>query len=122
MAQIIRLDNDADNEASSKNGHAYILVDDKCVHFTYDADYDECGERNEYWGGVLAVSGSSWIEVNSVTNLSIVEIFDIETDDLLPLHSYTITADDTLQIIKIIKDFIEGNIEARQPGNSYYAA
>ncbi len=50
MAQIIRLDNDADNEASSKNGHAYILIGDKQVHFTYDADYDECGERNEYWG------------------------------------------------------------------------
>lgn len=122
MTQNIRLDNDADSEASSKNGHAYILIDDKCVHFTYDADYDECGERNEYWGGQLAYEGSSWIEVNSVTNLSIVEIFDIETDDLLPLDSYTITADDTLQIIKIIKDFIEGKIEARQPGNSYYAA
>lgn len=122
MAQIIRLDNDADNEASSKNGHAYILITDKCVHFTYDADYNECGERNEYWGGQLAYEGSSWIEVNSVTNLSTVEIFDIETDDLLPLDSYTITADDTLQIIKIIKDFIEGKIEARQPANSYYAA
>lgn len=122
MAQIIRLDNDADNEASSKNGHAYIIIDCMCVHFTYDADYNECGERNEYWGGQLAYEGSSWIEVNSVTNLSIVEIFDIETDDLLPLDSYTITADDTLQIINIIKDFIEGNIEARQPANSYYAA
>ena len=122
MAQMIRLDNDADNEASSKNGHAYILIGDKCAHFTYDADYNECGERNEYWGGVLAVSGSSWIEVNSVTNLSIVEIFDIETDNDLPLDSYTMTADDKLQIIEIIKDFIEGNIEASQPANNYYAA
>ncbi|AAZ18837.1 hypothetical protein Psyc_0984 [Psychrobacter arcticus 273-4] len=122
MAQIIRLDNDADNEASSKNGHAYIIIDDKCVHCKYDSDYRECGERNEYWGGHLAVEGDSWIEVDSVTNLSIVEILDIETDDLLPLGSYVMTADDTLQIIEIIKDFIEGNIEASQPANSYYAA
>lgn len=122
MAQIIRLDNDADNEASSKNGRAYIIADDKIVHFTYDADYDECGERNEYWGGQLAYEGSSWIEVNSVTNLSIAEIFDIETDDLLSLDSYTMTADDKLRIIEAIKDFIEGNIEAHQPANSYYAA
>ena len=122
MAQIIRLDNDADNEASSKNGHAYILIGDKSIHFTYDAHYDECGERNEYWGGHLAYEGDSWIEVNSVTNLSIVEIFDIETDNDLPLDSYTMTADDKLQIIEVIKDFIEGNIEARKPANSYYAA
>lgn len=122
MAQIIRLDNDADNEASSKNGHAYIIIDCMCVHFKYDSDYRECGERNEYWGGQLAYEGSSWIEVNSVTNLSIVEIFDIETDDLLPLDSYVMIADDKLKIIEIIKDFIEGNIEARQPANSYYAA
>lgn len=122
MAQIIRLDNDADNEASSKNGHAYIIIDCICVHFKYDSDYRECGERNEYWGGHLAVEGDSWIEVNSVTNLSIVEIFDIETDDLLSLDSYVMTADDKLRIIEAIKDFIEGNIEARQPANSYYAA
>lgn len=122
MAQIIRLDNDADNEASSKNGHAYIIIDSKCVHFKYNADYSEQGERNEYWGGQLAYEGDSWIEVNSVTNLSVVEIFDIETDDLLPLDSYAMTADDKLKIIEVIKDFIEGNIEARQPANSYYAA
>lgn len=121
MAQMIRLDNDADNEASSKNGHAYILIGDKQVHFTYDADYDECGERNEYWGGVLAVAGSSWIEVNSVTNLNIVEIGHAEDNDL-PLDSYTMTADDKLQIIEVIKDYLEGNIEAPQPANSYYAA
>lgn len=121
MAQIIRLDNDADNEASSKNGHAYILIGDKQVHFTYDADYDECGERNEYWGGSLAVEGSSWIEVNSVTNLNIVEILDSDDNDL-PLDSYTMTADDKLQIIEVIKDYLEGNIEASQPANSYYAA
>ena len=121
MAQIIRLDNDADNEASSKNGHAYILIGGKQVHFTYDADYDECGERNEYWGGQLAVSGSSWIEVSSVTNLNIVEILDSDENEL-PLDSYTMTADDRLLIIEIIKDFIEGNIEASQPANSYYAA
>lgn len=121
MAQIIRLDNDADNEASSRNGHAYILIGDKQVHLTYDADYDECGERNEYWGGSLAVEGSSWIEVNSVTNLNIVEIFDDE-DNELPLDSYVMNADDKLQITEVIKDFIEGNIEASQPANSYYAA
>lgn len=122
MAQIIRLDNDADNEASSKNGHAYIIIDDKCVHFKYDSDYSEHGERNEYWGGHLAVEGDSWIEVDSVTNLSIVEIFDIETDDLLSLDSYAMIADDKLRIIEVIKNFIEGNIEAPQPANSYYAA
>lgn len=121
MAQNIRLDNDADNEASSKNGHAYVLIGGKQVHFTYDADYDERGERNEYWGGVLAVSGSSWIEVNSVTNLNIVEILDSD-DNELPIDSYVMTADDKLQIIEAIKDFIEGNIEASQPANSYYAA
>ena len=121
MTDIIRLDNDADNEASSKNGHAYILIGDKQVHFTYDADYDECGERNEYWGGVLAVSGSSWIEVNSVTDLKIVEVLDLDgyEDDSL---SYTMSDSDKLQIIEIIKDFIEGNIEASQPANSYYFA
>ncbi len=121
MAQIIRLDNDADNEASSKNGHAYILIGDKQVHFTYDADYDECGERNEYWGGQLAVEGSSWIEVSSVANLNIVEILDSD-DNELPLDSYTMTSDDKLRIIEVIKDFIEGNIEASQPANSYYYA
>ena len=121
MTDIIRLDNDADNEASSKNGHAYILIGGKQVHFTYDADYDECGERNEYWGGVLAVSGSSWIEVSSVTNLNIVEILDSDENEL-PLDSYTMTADDRLLIIEVIKDFIEGNIEASQPANSYYYA
>ena len=121
MAQIIRLDNDADNEASSKNGHAYILINDKCIHFTYDADYDECGERNEYWGGILAVSGSSWIEVNSVTNLNVVEIFDAE-DNELPLDSYVMTDEDKIKVIEIIKDFIEGNIETHQPANSYYYA
>lgn len=121
MTQNIRLDNDADNEASSRNGHAYVLIDDKQVHFTYDADYDEHGERNEYWGGQLAYEGSSWIEVNSVTNLNIVEILDSD-DNELPIDSYVMNADDKLQIIEVIKDFIEGNIEASEPANSYYYA
>ena len=121
MTDSIRLVNDADNEASSK-GNVYVIADDKCLHIKYSADYDECGERNEYWGGHLAVQGSSWIEVNSVTDLNIVEIFDVETGDDLPLDSYTMTADDRLLIVEVIKDFIEGNIEARQPANSYYYA
>lgn len=121
MTHQMRLDNDADNNASS-NGNVYVLTGDKCLHIEYSADYDEHGERNEYWGGHLAYEGNSWIEVNSVSDLNIVEIFDAETDDDLPLDSYTMTADDKLQIIEVIKDFIEGNIEARQPSNSYYAA
>ena len=121
MTQQIRLDNDADNSAS-RRGNVYVIADDKCLHIKYSADYDEHGERGEYWGGVLAVSGSSWIEVNSVTDLNIVEIFDVETDDDLALDSYTLTDSDKLQIIEIITDFIEGNIEARQPANSYYFA
>lgn len=120
MAQLIRLDNDADNNASSK-GNVYVIADDKCLHIEYSADYDEHGERNEYWGGHLAVQGDSWIEVNSVTDLNIVEIFDVETDDDLALDSYTMIDSDKLQIIEIITDFIEGNIEASQPANSYYA-
>lgn len=121
MAQMIRLDNDADNEASSRNGHAYILIGGKQVHFTYDADYSEHGERNEYWGGQLAVEGSSWIEVNSVTNLRVIEVFDLDGWDL-PFDSYELTDDDKPRVIKVIKDFIEGNVEASQPANSYYAA
>ena len=75
-----------------------------------------------WWrGGVLAVSGSSWIEVNSVTNLNIIEILDSDENEL-PLDSYVMTADDRLLIIEVIKDFIEGNIEASQPANSYYNA
>ena len=121
MTQKIRLDNDADNSASRK-GNVYVIADDKCLHIKYSADYSECGERGEYWGGVLAVSGSSWIEVDSVTDLNIVEIFDVETDDDLALDSYTMTDSDKLQIIEIITGFIEGNIEASQPANSYYYA
>ena len=120
MTQKIRLDNDADNSASRK-GNVYVIADDKCLHVRYSADYSEHGERNEYWGGHLAVQGNSWIEVNSVTDLNIVEIFDSNDNDL-PLDSYTMTDSDKLQIIEIIKDFIEGNIEASQPANSYYFA
>ena len=120
MTHKFRLDNDADNSASS-NGNVYILTGDKCLHIEYSADYDECGERNEYWGGHLAANGSSWIEVNSVTDLQVVEVLDLDgyEDESL---SYTMTADDKLQIIEVIKDFIEGNIEASQPANIYYAA
>ena len=120
MTDLIRLDNDADNEASRK-GNVYVIADDKCLHIKYSADYSECGERGEYWGGHLAVEGDSWIEVDSVTDLKIVEIFDSNDNDL-PLDSYTMTADDRLLIVEVIKDFIEGNIEARQPANSYYYA
>ena len=59
MSQLIRLDNDADNNASSK-GNVYVIADDKCLHIKYSADYDECGERNEYWGGHLAAQGNGF--------------------------------------------------------------
>ena len=115
----IQLDNDADNSASRKN--IYVIADDKCLHIKYSADYDECGERNEYWGGVLAVQGDSWIDVNSVTDIELIEVLDSDgyEDDSL---SYTMTADDRLLIAEVIKNFIEGNIEASQPANSYYFA
>ena len=118
MTQKIRLDNDADNEASRK-GNVYVIADDKCLHIKYSADYSEHGERNEYWGGVLAVQGDSWIEVNSVTDIELIEVLDLDgyEDDSL---SYTMTDSDRLLIVEVIKDFVEGNIEARQPANSYY--
>ena len=120
MTQQIRLDNDADNSASRK-GNVYVIADDKCLHIKYSADYTECGERGEYWGGHLAVQGDSWIEVNSVTDIELIEVLDLDgyEDDSL---SYTMSDSDKLQIIEIIKDFIEGNIEASQPANSYYFA
>ena len=120
MTDSIRLVNDADNEASSK-GNVYVIADDKCLHIKYSADYDECGERNEYWGGHLAVQGDSWIEVNSVTDIELIEVLDLDgyANDSL---SYTMTDSDKLKIIEIIKDFIEGNIEASPPASSYYYA
>lgn len=116
----IQLDNQADNNVSSK-GNAYININDLCVNITYSADYSEQGERGEYWGGDLAVEGSVWIEVDSITGLQVTEIFDIETDDDLPLDSYTMTADDEIKIKQIIEDMICGIETETTPAYDYYA-
>lgn len=110
MSNKIKIDTDGDNDYPVANQPrlVYFTINKALtVIIKYKADFEEKGERGEYWGRHLAVEANTWIEVNKVDILSVEAVYDIEGEEL-PLSSYTLAPDDEMKIQQRIEDMICG--------------
>lgn len=108
MPNKIKIDTDGDNDyaVANKPRLVYFTINDALiVVIKYKADFEENGERGEYWGGHLAVEATAWIEVNKVEILNVEAVYDIEGEEL-PLSSYTLSPHDEMKMMQRIEDMI----------------
>lgn len=108
MPNKIKIDTDGDNDypVANKPLLVYFTINEALiVVIKYKADFEENGERGEYWGGHLAVEANTWIEVNKVDILGVETVYDIEGGEL-PLSSYTLAPNDEMNMQQRIEDMI----------------
>lgn len=108
MPNKIKIDIDGDNgyPVANKPRLVYFTINGALiVVIKYKADFEENGERGEYWGGHLAVEANTWIAVNKVDILSVEAVYDIEGEEL-SLSSYTLSPNDEMKMMQRIEDMI----------------
>lgn len=123
MLNKIKINTDEDNDYPIANRLClvYFTINEALiVVIKYKADFEENGERGEYWGRHLAVEANTWIEVNKVDILSVEAIYDIEGEEL-PLSSYTLAPDDEMKMQQHIEDMICGIETETKAGYDHYS-
>lgn len=123
MSNKIKIDTDGDNDYPIANRPrlVYFTINEALiVVIKYKADFEENGERGEYWGGHLAVEASTWTEVNKVDILGVVAVYDIEGEEL-PLSSYTLSPHDEMKMMQRIEDMICGIETETKAGYDHYS-
>ena len=123
MPNKIKIDTDGDNDypVANKPRLVYFTINEALiVVIKYKADFEENGERGEYWGRHLAVEANTWIEVNKVDILGVEAVYDIEGEEL-PLSSYTLAPDDEMKMQQRIEDMICGIETETKAGYDHYS-
>ena len=123
MQNKIKIDTDGDNDypVANKPRLVYFTINEALiVVIKYKADFEENGERGEYWGGHLAVEANTWIECNKVEILDAVAVYDIEGEEL-PLSSYTLSPHDEMKMMQRIEDMICGIETETEAGYDRYS-
>lgn len=116
------VDQDADNTIA-QNGLVYVVVDNFLVlGVTFSAEFQENGERGEVWGGCQAVEGDVWVEVEDVSDINVVEVYNEEWGDELPLECFEMTDSDAEMLKNVIINLIEGVEPTTTIANDYYFA
>lgn len=122
MPNKIKIDTDGDNDypIASRSRLVYFVVNEALiVAIKYKADFEENGERGEYWGRHLAVEATTWIECNKVEILGVEAVYDIEGEEL-PLSSYTLSPHDEMKMMQRIEDMICDIETETKAGYDYY--